>query len=317
MREIEIGKNNSGQRLDKFLQKYLREASKSFLYKMLRKKNIILNGKKAVGNEILTSKDRITIYFSEETLEKFRGSSNAVSYPVTELSIVYEDDDVALLLKPAGMLSQKAKNSDTTLVEYFLGYLQKTGQWQPGGAFTPGICNRLDRNTSGLVVAGKSLAGLQKMSELLKERAIDKYYLTIVEGVMTKSAVVRGYLSKDGNSNRVTIFDTEAPGRSYIETAYEPLQNNGTYTLLRVKLVTGKTHQIRSHLSAIGHPLYCDVKYGGKKQEGQTSFFLHAGEICFPEMDEPFIGLSGKTFTAPLPARFEKIKEKLFLNFGG
>lgn len=312
MREIEIDKNDSGQRLDKYLQKYLKEASKSFLYKMLRKKNIKLNGAKAAGNEILAQGDRVVFYFSEETLEKFRGTSKDIRYPVTDLSVVYEDENVALLCKPAGMLSQKAKIEDTTLVEYFLGYLQKTGKWQPGGTFTPAICNRLDRNTSGLVVAGKSLAGLQKMSQLLKARDIDKYYLTIVEGVMREPAVVRGYLSKDSDINRVTVFDTDAPDRSYIETAYEPLQSNGSYTLLRVKLVTGKTHQIRSHLSAIGHPLFCDVKYGGKKQEGERSFFLHAGELRFPSMEEPFTGLSGQTFTVPLPPRFEKMKERLF-----
>lgn len=312
MREIEIGINESGQRLDKYLQKYLKEASKSFLYKMLRKKNIKLNGAKAAGNEILALGDRVTIFFSEETLERFRGAAGQQHYPVTRLTVVYEDTQIALLDKPAGMLSQKAKNEDTTLVEYFLGYLQQTGQWQPGGAFTPGICNRLDRNTSGLVVAGKSLAGLQKMSQLLGERSLDKYYLTIVEGEMTEPAVVKGYISKDREQNRVAVFDTDGPDRSYIETAYEPLQSNGDYTLLRVKLVTGKTHQIRSHLSSIGHPLLCDVKYGGTKKEGQKSFFLHAAELHFPVMEEPFTGLSGQVFTAPLPPRFQNMKERLF-----
>lgn len=312
MREIVIDKNESGQRLDKYLQKYLREASKGFLYKMLRKKNIKLNGAKASGGEILREGDHVVIYFAEETLQKFRGPTVAVSYPVTDLGIIYEDDHVALLNKPAGMLSQKAKERDTTLVEYLLGYLQQTGQWQPGGAFTPGICNRLDRNTSGLVIAGKSLAGLQKMSQLLKERCISKYYRTIIEGVMTEPAVVRGYMSKDSSKNRVTVFDTDGPDRAYIETAYEPLRSNGGYTLLRVKLITGKTHQIRSHLASIGHPLMCDVKYGGRKQEGQSAFFLHAEEVVFPAMEEPFTGLDGQVFTAPLPPRFEKMIDRLF-----
>lgn len=312
MHEIEIGRNEGGQRLDKFLQKYLREASKGFLYKMLRKKNIKLNGVKAAGSEILKEGDKVALYFAEETLLKFRGQMAEVKYPVTELPVVYEDDHVALLNKPVGMLSQKAKNDDATLVEYFLGYLQQTEQWQPGGAFTPGICNRLDRNTSGLVIAGKSLAGLQKMSQLLKERRIDKFYRTIVEGVMREPAVVRGYLTKDSSENRVTIFDTGGPDRSYIETAYEPLQNNGSVTLLRVKLITGKTHQIRSHLASIGHPLLGDVKYGGSRQKGQNRFFLHAEEIVFPVMEEPFAGLAGKVFTAPLPPRFQNMTQRLF-----
>ena len=312
MREIVIGKNESGQRLDKFLHKYLREAKKSFLYKMLRKKNIKLNGGKATGGEILKLGDRVGIYFSEETLQKFRGDTEVTQYPVTNLSLIYEDEHVALLNKSVGMLSQKAKKEDTTLVEYFLGYLQKTGQWQPGGSFTPGICNRLDRNTSGLVIAGKSLLGLQKMSELLKERKVDKYYLTIVEGVMTEPAIVLGYLSKDQEKNQVRIHETDGPGRSRIETGYEPVQNNGDYTLLKVKLITGKTHQIRSHLASIGHPLMCDVKYGARRQYGQTGFFLHAEKICFPPMEGDFFGLDRKVFTAPLPPRFENMKKELF-----
>lgn len=312
MKEVLIGKNESGQRLDKFLQKYLKEASKSFLYKMLRKKNITLNGKKAEGKEMLAPGDRVSIFFSDDTLAKFRGAQSAVVYPVRDLDILYEDDDVAIINKPAGVLSQKAKDDDSTLVEYFLGYLQETGQWQAGGAFTPSVCNRLDRNTSGVVIAGKSLRGLQKMSELLRERKVDKYYVTIVEGVMKTPAHIRGYLEKNEKSNTVTIFDGEAPGRDYIETAYEPIADNGQYTLLRVKLITGKTHQIRSHLSSVGHPLMGDVKYGGAKVQGERSFFLHAEEVRFPRLDEPFDKLSGRVVTAPLPPRFRKMKERLF-----
>ena len=312
MREIVIGKNESGQRLDKYLQKYLREANKSFLYKMLRKKNIKLNGTRATGGEMLKLGDRVAIYFSEETLQKFRGAEEVPQYPVTDLSVVYEDEHIVLLNKPVGMLSQKAKKNDATLVEYLLGYLQHSGQWKPGGSFKPGICNRLDRNTSGLVIAGKSLMGLQKMSELLKERRVDKYYLTIVEGVMTEPAVVCGYLSKDAEKNQVRIYDEDGPGRVRIETGYEPLINNGDYTLLKVKLITGKTHQIRSHLASIGHPLLCDIKYGARKQNGQTSFFLHAEKVCFPAMDGEFSGLDGKVITAPIPPRFENMIKKLF-----
>lgn len=238
MREIRMGKNESGQRFDKFLQKYLKEASKSFIYKMLRKKNIKLNGKRAEGKEILQPGDTVAIYFSEETLQKFCGKAEEKTYPVTDLAVVYEDEDIVLLNKPAGMLSQKAKPEDTSLVEYFLGYLQSRGEWQSGGTFTPGICNRLDRNTSGLVIAGKSLRGLQQMSVLLKERLLDKYYLTIVEGVMQEPSLLRGYLAKNTAANRVQIFAEDGPERAYVETGYEPLVNNGQYTLLRVKLIT-------------------------------------------------------------------------------
>ena len=168
MREIKIERNDSGQRLDKFLQKYLKEASRGFLFKMLRKKNITLNGKRAEGREILSEGDTVSVFFSDETFEKFRGVHKERRYPTTNLDILYEDSEAALLNKPVGMLSQKAKESDVTLVEYFLGYLQQKGDWREGGSFTPAVCNRLDRNTSGVVIAGKSLYGLQKMSELLK-----------------------------------------------------------------------------------------------------------------------------------------------------
>ena len=312
MREIRIEKNESGQRLDKFLQKYLREASRSFIYKMLRKKNIKLNDKRAEGKEILAVGDIVSIYFSDETIAKFRGEQVSIHYPRRKLDIIYEDAEVALIDKPAGMLTQKAKNDDATLVEYFLGYLQENGKWKQDGTFTPGVCNRLDRNTSGLVIAGKSLPGLQKMSELLKKRAIDKYYTTIVEGVIQEPSVIQGYLSKDEKTNRVMIYNEPGPERAFIETGYEPLMNNGEYTLLQVKLITGKTHQIRSHLGSIGHPLMADVKYGGRRVAGESSFFLHAAKLCFPILDKPFHGLSGREIQAPLPTRFKNMKEQLF-----
>lgn len=312
MRELLIGKNDGGQRLDKYLQKYLREAPRGFLYKMLRKKNIKLNGNRAEGREILVPGDRVALYLSDETVQKFRGKIRQQTYPRMDLKILYEDDNVLLLDKPAGLLSQKAKSGDISLVEYFLGYLQEKGEWQPGGIFTPGICNRLDRNTSGIIIAGKSLAGLQRMSALLKERAVQKYYLAIVEGVVSQTQVIRGYLMKDEKTNQVTVFPDGGEGRSYIETGYEPLTDNGIYTLLKVRLVTGKTHQIRSHLGSIGHPLLGDVKYGGKRFRGSPGYFLHSSEIRFPEMAEPFSGLGGRCFQAPLPPAFQKIKEELF-----
>ncbi len=311
MKELIIQNNDSGQRLDKYLQKYMGEAPRGFLYKMLRKKNIKLNGSRAEGREILSTGDRVSLYLSEETIEKFRKETSQVRYPQGQLDILYEDENVVLLDKPAGMLSQKARREDVSLVEYLLGYLQSRGEWQPGGTFTPGICNRLDRNTSGIVVAGKSLAGLQKMSELLRERRVDKYYLAVVEGVMKEPEMIHGFLRKDEKTNQATIYDEAGEGRSYIETGYEPLADNGSYTLLRVKLITGKTHQIRSHLGSIGHPLLGDVKYGGGKYRGLPGYLLHSSEIQFPELPEPFRQLSGRCVRAPLPQQFEKITREL------
>lgn len=312
MREVTIGAKESGQRFSKFLEKYFKEAQTSFLYKMLRKKNIKLNDKKATGSEMLQTGDKVTVYFSDETFEKFRGETKKVIYPVIDLDIVYEDEDVLIVNKPAGMLSQKAKPQDVTLVEYILGYLQKKGGWSPKDSLKPGICNRLDRNTSGLVIAGKSLRGLQKMSELLKDRTMDKYYLTIVEGVMKEHSVVRGYLKKDEQTNRVQIFSEDGEDRVWIETGYEPLRTNGTVTLLKVKLVTGKTHQIRGHLASLGHPLLGDVKYGAAKRADMKHYFLHAKTLCFPENMGELKNLSGRVVTAKEPDYFAKMINKQF-----
>ncbi len=314
MRELQIEKSDSGQRLDKFLKKYLKEAPASFIYKMLRKKNIKLNGKRAEGSEKLRESDVITLYLAEDTIVKFCQRTQMVSYPTAELDIVYEDEHVLILNKPAGMLSQKAKKEDVTLVEYLLGYLQQQGEWKPGDRVTPSICNRLDRNTSGLVIAGKSLQGLQNMSELLRKRTIEKYYLTIVEGVMDTPEQLKGFLQKDERKNQIQIYETGGLNRVPIETHYEPLKNNGSYTLLKVKLITGKTHQIRGHLSSIGHPVVGDIKYGGKPVGGQRKQLLHAYEIIFPRLDDPMEQLSGRTFRAQPPSDFMKIEKMLFNN---
>ncbi len=340
MREIEIREKDSGQRFDKFLKKYLREASAGFIYKMLRKKNITLNGKKAEGKEQLRAGDQVKLFLSEETLEKFRGVKsadisagspaiytagasensadglNAVSialtYPVTNLNIIYENEDIILVDKPVGMLSQKAKKEDVTLVEYMLGYLQAKGEWSPEDTVTPGLCNRLDRNTSGIVIGGKSLRGLQQMAELLKGRKLKKYYLTVVEGTIEEPRRLKGYLSRDKKANRAALNPDRRPGSSLVETEYEPLRTAHGYTLLKVRLITGKTHQIRAHLAAVGHPVIGDIKYGGKPYRGLRSQFLHAWQIVFPDSGEIRAELRGRVFTAPLPEQFNNIKKELF-----
>lgn len=306
MKEITIGKNQCGQRLDKFLLKYLKEAPKSFIYKMLRKKNIKLNGKKAEGNEKLESGDVLTLYFSDETLEKFSGKAvqQTVITPKEKatLDIIYENEHMALICKPAGMLSQKAGADDISLVEYFAEYVNCSEE-----GFSPGICNRLDRNTSGLVIGGKTLLGLQRMSELLRDRKVEKYYLAVVCGEMMQSGIVEGWLTKDEKTNKVTITKQEVKDSSYIRTGYEPLGTDGTYTLLRVHLFTGKTHQIRSHLASLSHPIAGDVKYGGRVEKSRIKRqLLHAYELHFPMMDKAFEDLSEKNFRAEIPADFYK-----------
>lgn len=308
MKLITVHKQEEGQRLVKLLGAYLKEAPNSFFYKMLRKKNITLNGKKADGTEKLKCGDEIRLFLSDETYEKFAGKVQPKEkFPMAKLNIVYEDSNVILINKPAGMLSQKSVPSDVSLNEYLLGYLEKSGQWkqEESKAFRPSVCNRLDRNTSGMMICGKSMAGLQQMAALLKDRSLHKYYLCLVKGVMTESQHLEGYLLKDENSNQVKIFQKETEGAAHIITEYEPLYTDGEATLLKVTLVTGKSHQIRAHLSSIGHPIIGDPKYGDRKvnaffreTHGIKNQMLHAWKLTFPELAEPLDNLSGKSFEA-------------------
>lgn len=308
MKLITVHKQEEGQRLVKLLGAYLKEAPNSFFYKMLRKKNITLNGKKADGTEKLKCGDEIRLFLSDETYEKFAGKMQPKEkFPIAKLNIVYEDSNVIFINKPAGMLSQKSVPSDVSLNEYLLGYLEKSGQWkqEESKAFRPSVCNRLDRNTSGMVICGKSMAGLQQMAALLKDRSLHKYYLCLVKGVMTESQHLEGYLLKDENSNQVKIFQKETEGAAHIITEYEPLYTDGEVTLLKVTLVTGKSHQIRAHLSSIGHPIIGDPKYGDRKvnaffreTHGIKNQMLHAWKLTFPEVAEPLDNLSEKSFEA-------------------
>ena len=308
MKLITVHKQEEGQRLVKLLGAYLKEAPNSFFYKMLRKKNITLNGKKADGTEKLKCGDEIRLFLSDETYEKFAGKVQPKEkFPTEKLNIVYEDSNVIFINKPAGMLSQKSVPSDVSLNEYLLGYLEKSGQWkqEESKAFRPSVCNRLDRNTSGLVICGKSMAGLQQMAALLKDRSLHKYYLCLVKGVMAESQHLEGYLLKDENSNQVKIFQKETEGAAHIITEYEPLYTEGETTLLKVTLVTGKSHQIRAHLSSIGHPIIGDPKYGERKvnaffreTHGIKNQMLHAWKLTFPELAEPLDNLSEKSFEA-------------------
>lgn len=308
MKLITVHKQEEGQRLVKLLGAYLKEAPTSFFYKMLRKKNITLNGKKADGTEKLKNGDEIRLFLSDETYEKFAGKARPKEkFPTAKLNIVYEDSNVIFINKPAGMLSQKSIPSDVSLNEYLLGYLEKSGQWkqEESKAFRPSVCNRLDRNTSGMVICGKSMAGLQQMSALLKDRSLHKYYLCLVKGAMTEGQHLEGYLLKNEFTNQVQILQEEAEGAFHIITEYEPLYTEGEATLLKVTLVTGKSHQIRAHLASIGHPIIGDPKYGERKvnaffreTHGIKNQMLHAWKLTFPELPEPLDNLSGKSFEA-------------------
>ncbi len=334
MRCVAVGEKEAGQRLDKYLGKYLNLAGKNFLYKMMRKKNITLNGKKCDGSERLVEGDEIRLFLSEDTIEKF-SQVRVQETGKNHLDIVYEDEHILLVNKPSGMLSQKARDSDVSLVEYVTGYLLDSGQItrEELRAFRPSVCNRLDRNTSGLVAAGKSLAGLQGLSAVFKDRSLHKYYLCAVWGRVKEKKRIEGVLVKDEKANQVKILPLKNAGEeaesregALICTEYEPLKYQDGFTLLKVALITGRTHQIRAHLSSVGYPVAGDYKYGDKavnekvkKKYGVGSQMLHSFRMVFPRMEEPLGGLSGKSFTAPVPEEFERIfgGEEGWLEKGG
>lgn len=328
MHQMTIKSEDAGQRLDKYLRKYLKEAQSSFLYRMLRKKNITLNAKKADGSEKLKEGDVVTLFFSEETLEKFRGDirsqelllakeAKAAYQKLGSLEILFENEHILLVNKPAGVLSQKAGPQDISLNEWLIGYLlsEKKRSIDSLGSFHPAICNRLDRNTSGIVICGKSLYGSQQMSKVLKERILHKYYLLYVEGQMHGERQIEGYLSKDEKTNKVSISDQPLKDSARIVTAYKPLKVHRDVTLVEVELITGKTHQIRAHLASIGFPLVGDPKYGNrllnekrKRQYGISHQLLHAYRVVFPEFAEKLTDVSGLEIKAPLPELFRVLE---------
>ena len=319
MRELMISEYEAGQRFDKFLAKYMELAPKSFFYKMMRKKNITLNGKKAAGNEKLEKGDTVKLFLAEETIEGFQEKKKRAVHTGAKLDILYEDEQVMLINKPAGMLSQKAEKGDISMVEHLISHLLDTGEVTEEmlKTFRPSLCNRLDRNTSGIVAAGKTLQGLQMLSGLFKERTLHKYYLCIVKGVIKEEQDVRGWLLKNEKTNQVRIFKSETKDAKPIHTKYRPLADNGQETLLEIELLTGRTHQIRAHLSYMGHPIFGDPKYGdavlNKKLAsgyGLHMQLLHAWHLVFPELSGDFEGLSGKSIYAPAPKQFADIAQK-------
>lgn len=327
MREVIISDIESGQRLDKYLKKYLKKAGSGYIYKMLRKKNIVLNGKKAAGNELLASGDAIKMFLSEETIDKFSGNvpetaasdnnREATGLRVKRIAdtlicgqyhvdILYEDDNIIFFNKPAGLLSQRAGRNDISLVDIFAGYMRDNIV----RGYTPGICNRLDRNTSGIVAAGKSVRGLQELSAVIRDRNVGKIYHCIVCGRITEGAHLRGYLVKNEAANKVTVSDNAGiinqsdRKPEYIETIYRPIGSCGKGTILEVELITGKTHQIRAHLADIGHPIVGDVKYGAPRDKELKYHMLHAYEMRFGNENGVLSGVSGKSIIAPYPHNF-------------
>lgn len=327
MQKITIQPGQAGQRFDKFLGRHLCGIGMSFIYKMLRKKNITLNGKKSDGKELLFTGDEVSFFFSDETYEKFTKADTAShelklnSYTeaynrLKGIEILYEDSDVLFLNKPSGVLSQKAQDSDLSANEWMIGYLLQKGEINEASlsGFKPSVCNRLDRNTSGILLCGKSLVGSRELNRLIKMREVHKFYQLFVKGNLEKEEVLEGYLTKDEKHNKVSLQKQETAESTYIKTSYKPISHGKKITFVEVELFTGKTHQIRAHLASIKNPLVGDYKYGDatfnqyfKEKYGVKSQLLHAVRMEFPEKCEALPNLSGMVLKSPLPVEFEGI----------
>jgi len=321
LREIIIDKNENEQRLDRFLKKYLKEAPQGFVYKMIRKKNIKVNDAKAHPETTIYEGDRIQLYLSDETIDKFIAKKEEIKSKLVP-NIIYEDANIILINKPVGILSHGAsKEFEENIVDSMISYLIEKGEFIPRvqTTFTPSICNRLDRNTSGIIIGAKNYQALKEINEAIKNSKIRRFYKTIVKGSVRKEFTVEGYLLKNEDKNKVTIHEENLEGSKKIITVVKPLKSKNGYSLLEIELITGRTHQIRGHLSSLGYPVIGDRKYGSKEinktfceEYSLDNQWLHGYKIEFNGLCDELKYLNGKSFTGDLMGQAAKIERKLF-----
>ena len=290
-------KNHVGRRFDKFLCSYFALAPKQVVYKLLRKKRIKLNGCRANGDEITALGDKVMFYLSQETFDSFRKPlKNAENMSVLDKeAIVYEDEYILLINKPVGLLTHPSKPDEDSLSGRVARYLNLQGD-----DFSA-LCNRLDRNTSGLVACGKDMAAVQALNAIFAKRQIIKTYIAVVCGRLQGVGHLRGYIHKDIAANRSYISKN---GKTPVHTEYATLSTGLEFSTVKIILHTGKSHQIRAHFESIGHPLAGDKKYGGKPYKGSLGQMLHCSSFCFLQTDGILGYLSKQTFTTPTPPLF-------------
>lgn len=302
---VTVTKNDAGQRLDKFLTKTYRNLPMSLLYKAVRKKDIRLNGKRCEASSRLNEGDEIYLFLPDDALE-IAPPTYEFMHASKQLDIVYEDEHLLLLNKKAGLLVHPDdREFADTLIFRVQRYLYEKGEYNPADeqSFAPALVNRIDRNTSGIVIAAKTAAALRILNEKLKNREIEKYYLCIVHGSMPKTEdTLEAFLEKNESQNRVYISDTQKQGARTIRTRYRVIEEKNGFSLLEIHLLTGRTHQIRAHLASIGHPLLGDGKYGTNALNKGTGF--HKQALCSYRLQFAFCTdaaelnyLNGKEFT--------------------
>lgn len=279
MRTLIINRNDAGQRLDKFLSKAVKAMPKSLMYKGIRTKKIKVNRKRAEIGYILEEGDTVELFISEEFFSD-NASDSAFMKLTPKLDIVYEDENIMLLDKRPGLIVHSDDEEDVnTLISHVKAYLYRKGEYNPEDeqSFAPALCNRIDRNTGGIVIAAKNSEALRIMNEKIRNDELSKFYLAAVHGHMPKRAdTLHGYLRKDQVNNIVDISTVKKPGYKEIVTKYRVLDEKNGLSLIEVELVTGRTHQIRAHFSSIGHPLLGDGKYGVNRDDKKLGYKFQA-----------------------------------------
>lgn len=316
--KIEIGANEAGQRLDKFLRKLLKDVPLSAIFKALRKGDVRVNGKKEKEKYSLSEGDLVEIKYIQSKKEN---KSNFINVDSSALKITYEDENILIVEKWPGVLVHPDQNNGVaSLTDYVLSYLNAKGDYLPEKelTFTPASCNRLDRNTSGSVIFGKNFEALRMLNEAIREDEIEKYYYTIVKGKI-KDGTYKGYINKNEEANISKVYDTKMPNTKEISMKVVTVETNGAYSFLEINLITGRSHQIRAHLAHLGNPLIGDKKYGDKKinsffdsKFGLNFQFLYAYKLIFRDVNGKLDYLKNKTIAQSLPPLFKKIKQDIF-----
>ena len=309
MKSFTAGTNEEGVRLSRFVESVTKDMPRSMMYKAFRNKRIKVNGKRAEPDTRLHQNDLIELYINDEFFPA--GAAAPAKKPPRRqppVTVIYEDGNIAVLYKPAHLLCHSDRTGDANLVDAFAAYLQAKGEYDPHAEqrFAPAICNRLDRGTEGLVIAAKSYAALRDMNAIIRDNQMKKEYLTITVGTPPAGRQI-AWLQHSEKSNKVRIHAREAEGYKQIITEVTPIRQNGPFTLCRIGLITGRTHQIRAHLAYLGHPVLGDIKYGNRKMNERTGLktqALCAQRLTFDRIPQDNIlhELSGRVIKLEDPA---------------
>lgn len=324
--EIVIGINEAGQRLDKFCRKWLKDTPLSSIYKAIRKGDIKVNGKKSKEKYFVQEGDIVKAQYitvnksNNKTDNKAKAKSKFIRID-NHLKITYEDENMLLVEKwPGVLVHANRRGGDPTLTDYVLSYLYDKGDYTPEleVTFTPASCNRLDRNTSGVVIFGKNYEALKSLNEMIRERKVKKYYSTLVKGRI-KDGIYEAYISKNEDANISKIYDSPKANTKKIAMDVKTIQTCGSFSFLEIELITGRSHQLRAHLSHLNNPIIGDYKYGDKKlnsyfqnKYGLSYQYLYAYKLVFRDCPEALLYMKNKTIAETLPPIFKKIKKDIF-----